>query len=92
MKMSIPWYQECQVNSTRYHKEQLEDVLRNYERVLLSMAQDDFRQVQIDEAIRQRKDGFDDDKFMKNARLKAMEEAKQRITAQVCQLKAASIH
>jgi len=92
MKKPNTWYQECLKNSTRYHKEQLDGVILKYERVLLSIAEDDFNQLQVDESIRQGKDGFDDDKFMKNAQLKAMEEAKQRITAQVCHLKAASIH
>lgn len=90
--MTIEWYQECLANSTRYHKEQLEYAMEKFQTALLGIAQDEFKQVQIDEAISQHKNGFDDDKFMKSARLKAMEEAKQRITAQVCQLKAASIH
>jgi len=92
MKNKISWYQECLKNSTDSVNRDLECILSRFALIMRNKFDNDFRKVQIDEAIRQGKDGFDSDKFMKNARLKAKEEAEQRITAQVCQLKAASIH
>jgi hypothetical protein len=87
MKHNIEWHQECSNNSKRYLENQLSGIFNRLENILLDIANDDFRQVQIEEATRQCKDGFDLDKFMKTARIKAKEEAKQRITAQMCQLK-----
>jgi hypothetical protein len=92
MKMKISWYQECLKNSTDSVSRDLESNLSRFAWIMRNKFDNDFRKVQIEEAIRQGKDGFDSDKFMKNARLKAKEDAEQRITAQVCQLKAASIH
>lgn len=92
MKMKISWYQECLKNSMDSVNRDLESCLSRFSWIMRNKYENDFRKVQIEEAIRQGKDGFDSDKFMKNARLKAMEEAELRITAQVCQLKAASIH
>jgi hypothetical protein len=91
MKLKIHKHQECLYNSNLYHKRELEGLFNQYQRLLYSMADDDFRQIQVDEAIRRGIDDFDSDKFMKSARLKAKEEAEQRITAQLSQLKAASI-
>ena len=91
MKMTIQWYQECLKNSTDSVNRDLESCLSRFAWIMRNMYENDFRKIQIDEAIHQGKEGFDSDKFMKNARLKSKEEAEQRITAQVCQLKAASI-
>ncbi len=92
MKMKISWHQTRLENSTDSASRDLESCLSRLSCIMRNKYENGFYTDQIEEAVRQNKDGFDSDKFMNNARLKAAEEAKQRITAQVCQLKAAIIY
>ena len=85
--MTIEWYQECLENSTKYHKSKIESLLEEYKYSLIGIAEDTFKQIQINKATHQHKNGFDADKFMKKERLKFMEEAKRIIEEKMEQIK-----
>ena len=76
MKMSIEWHKESLKNtklSLERKKRQLEDLQIEVARDLQRMT---FYDAQVYEAIRQDKDGFDSDKFLKNVKATFIDESK----------------
>jgi tRNA(Ile)-lysidine synthase TilS/MesJ len=65
MKMKIEWYKECLKNSKKYNNDRIRQLLEHVYVILNNVEYDNFRQYQIDEAVRKKKDGFDSDRFLK---------------------------
>ena len=78
---TVSWYQECLKNSCLSVVRDREHIVSECRSLLFLIADNKFKQIQIDFAIRNKKESFDDEKYMKNARLEYMKEAEQRITA-----------
>lgn len=65
-KMSIKWHEDCLVNQKNYVKglqEEMERAIAKYESALKNL---NFYEYQIKTAKEQGRDGFDDEKFLKN--------------------------
>lgn len=78
---NVSWYQECLKNSSLSVVRDREHIVSECRRMLWLIAENRFRQIQINSAVRDKKEAFDDQKYMKNARQEYMKEAEQRITA-----------
>ena len=78
---TVSWYQNCLKNSSLSAVREREHIVSECRRLLHLIADNKFKQIQIDFAIRNKKESFDYEKYMKNARLEYMKEAEQRITA-----------
>jgi hypothetical protein len=68
VKQSVAWHRECLKNSSSYHaafRKRLEEDARQLDR---DQAEDKFLAYQIECAERERKDGFDAEKYKANDR------------------------
>jgi hypothetical protein len=67
-KMSLDWHRECIKNSSHALKVKEEELARMKEEVDRHRRMVTFYHVQLNEAMKQGKDGFDSDRFMLNKR------------------------
>jgi hypothetical protein len=63
MKHSIEWHKKCLESSTKYAKSRREEAERALVAVERLEQSNGLRQAQIDLAIKEGKDGFDEDKY-----------------------------
>ena len=64
MKHSIQWHKECLANKESWMEMEKLSIKYLEERVARQKVENDFYRKQIEEAIKQGKDGFDSDKFL----------------------------
>jgi hypothetical protein len=75
MKHTIAWHQEGLENSTEYHGREKVRLEAEARRLMRGIADDCFRQRQIDTTVAKGKPDFDAEMFMKKERLEAEEKA-----------------
>lgn len=71
MKMPIEWHEECLVNHHASLNRIKQEFKRHEENLLRATSEYEFRKLQIEEAKRQGKDGFDSERFLKKRAAKA---------------------
>jgi len=83
MKFEISWHKNGASNHYISTIRDINHVKSEIGNLYRSIADYSFKQLQIAQAIKDKKEAFDEEKYMKNARQEFMEKAKQRLTAAV---------
>ena len=72
-KQPIEWYQKCQNNFKLSIDRERVKLLKDARRLKDAEKKYNFRELQIEKAIELGKDGFDNEKFMKNEKVEVKE-------------------
>jgi hypothetical protein len=77
--MIVGWHSDCLLNSTKYFNDKADSAIKELLNAYFGIADNKFRKIQIDAAIKSKKKSFDSESFMKKEKIAFLDKEYRRI-------------